>query len=94
MSKESPVYVDKRHYDTLLRAYGCLKRENADLKKSWETLKENTENYGDQLLLKINEFDQPLSEMYEMIGKYNVTLLIRHDIKKLEENRYVSPDHK
>ena len=94
MSEAKTLYVEKRRYDTLLRAYMCLKRENADLKKAWTDLKNKTAQFDDRVLEDIHRFDSLKEENAYLIGSFNTTMAVRWTIEELEGKRYVSTDCK
>lgn len=82
------VYIEKRHYDALLSAFGKLKLENAKLKDIVGTLKEKTQTYDDRVLDDIHQFsgEHKLDEERAyLIGAFNAMTAFRYDIEKMEE---------
>lgn len=88
-----PVYVDKRHYDALLRKFLCNKRELAELNASWTILKTKLKSIDDRVLDDIHKYDLQQASAY-IDGVINTLIALGWDIEKMEEKRYVSPDHK
>ena len=79
------IYVDKRHYDALLRSYSLVKKENQQLRKNWNDMKEKTGKFDDRVLEDIHRFDTLKEENAYLIGAFNSLVAIRYDIEDLEE---------
>lgn len=90
---DNTCYVEKRHYDALLSAFGRLKVENANLRKAWTDLKTKTARFDDRVLDDIHRFDSLEEENAYLIGSFNTMLAVRYDMEELEEKYNVKADH-
>lgn len=82
---DNTCYVDKKHYDALLSAFGRLKVENNNLKKAWTDLRTKTAQFDDRVLDDIHRFDSLAEENAYLIGSFNTMLAVRYDMEELEE---------
>lgn len=78
-------YVDKKHYDALLSAFGRLKIESDNIKKAWNDLRIKSAQFDDRVLEDIHRFDSLAEENAYLIGSFNTLMAIRYDMEELEE---------
>lgn len=88
--EETRLYIEKARYDTLLRKFMCLKRENHDLKEAWNDLKTKTAQFDDRVLEDIHRFGSLEEENAYIIGSFNTMLAVKYDMEELEEKCYVA----
>lgn len=84
------VYVDKEHYDALLRVFGKVKTENATLRDMLRVILEKTTTYDDRVLEDIHQFTSPdgthqlNEEKAYLIGAFNAMTAIRYNLEEME----------
>jgi len=88
------IYVDKRHYDALLTAYGNLKIENRNLQAALDELSSRVLQFDDRVLEDIHQFDLAGvhsldQERAYLIGSFNTLLAMKYNIEELEEKHHV-----
>lgn len=83
--KETRLYIEKDRYDTLLRRFMCLKRENQNLKEAWNDLKSKTAQFDDRVLEDVHRFGSLEEENAYIIGSFNTMLAVKYDMEELEE---------
>lgn len=95
--EEHELYISKARYDTLLRQFMCLKRENHDLKdvaiaykEAWKELKNRTKHMDDRVIDDICQFDTLEEEKAYLIGAFNSRKATEWDMEELEEKCYVA----
>ena len=89
------IYVDKAHYDVLLRQHMCLRREHKELSADWEKLWDILKTGGIsnfELESSINQFSTLPERASYALGYFNCLSNLRKEFEKMEETRYVSPD--
>ena len=88
--EETRLYIEKSRYDTLLRKFMCLKRENHDLKEAWKELKKRTKHMDERVIDDIYQFDTLEEEKAYLIGAFNSKKATEWDMEELEEKCYVA----
>ena len=88
--EERERYISKSRYDTLLRQFMCLKRENHDLKEAWKELKKRTKHMDERVIDDICQFDTLEEEKAYLIGAFNSRKATEWDMEELEEKCYVA----
>ena len=83
--EEQVLYVSKARYDTLLRKFMCLKRENYEMKEAWKELKNRTEHIDERVLDDLHQFDTLNEEIAYIIGAFNSKKASKWDMEELEE---------
>lgn len=79
-----PVYVDKKHYDSLLAAFARAKTENNRLKVAWKELDNRLQKFDDRVLEDIHRFDSLKEESAYMIGSFNTMIAMKYTLDELE----------
>lgn len=88
--EEQVLYVSKARYDTLLRKFMCLKRENYEMKEAWKELKNRTEHLDDRVLDDLHQFDTLNEEIAYIMGAFNSNKASKWNMEELEEKCYVA----
>lgn len=88
--EEQVLYVSKARYDTLLRKFMCLKRENYEMKEAWKELQSKTARFDDRVLEDIHRFGSLEEENAYIIGSFSTMLAVKYDMEELEEKCYVA----
>lgn len=88
--EEQVLYVSKARYDTLLRKFMCLKRENYEMKEAWKELKKRTKHMDERVIDDIYQFDTLEEEKAYLIGAFNSKKATEWDMEELEEKCYVA----
>ena len=90
-----PIYVDKRHYDALLKKHMEILGERNELKLDWDQLAEAIGDVDDSICIKMHQYWGSLEEERAyMDGVFDTLLFVQKTMKELEEKRYVSPRSK
>ena len=83
---ENTLYVEKARYDTLLRQFMCVKRDNQKLQEAWDELKRRTKRMDERVLEDIYQFETLEEEKAYLIGAFNSKKAIQWDMEELEAN--------
>ena len=90
-----PIYVDKRHYDALLKKHMEILGERHELLVDWDQLTEAVSDVDPVILKKMHQYWGSIdNERAYMDGVFDTLTHIQKTMKELEEKRYVSPRSK
>ena len=78
------IYVDKKHYDALLKAYGREKTQNIELTKRLDIFRQMINQFNDRVLEDIHRFKTLEEESAYLTGAYNTLLALRYNLEDLE----------
>lgn len=81
-----PIYVDKRHYDALLKKHLEILDERQEMRLDWELLTEAVSDVDPEILNKMHQYWGSLeNERAYMDGVFDTLTHIQNTMKELEE---------
>lgn len=81
-----PIYVDKRHYDALLKKHLEILDERQEMRLDWELLTEAVSDVDPKILNKMHQYWGSIeNERAYMDGVFDTLTHIQNTMKELEE---------
>lgn len=82
-----PIYVDKRHYDALLKKHLEILHERQEMRLDWELLTEAVSDVDPEILNKMHQYWGSLeNERAYMDGVFDTLTHIQNTMKEMEGN--------